>query len=147
MVHNSSLLRTLFYKPAVLFWLCALLCQVAYFTATFPYVTLLILLIRGVTLPGAGQGIYYYLYPNMSRLANIEVDFRNKKYLKHSLSFNCLWHKYKKQKSKCRNMIPPPLLTIVGVDWCHVTDQLFLQYQFRLSHRLRQLHWLQQQLL
>ncbi|XP_075875949.1 sodium- and chloride-dependent GABA transporter 3-like [Nelusetta ayraudi] len=47
--------------------------KVAYFTATFPYVTLLILLIRGVTLPGAGQGIYYYLYPNISRLANIEV--------------------------------------------------------------------------
>lgn len=34
---------------------------------------LLILLIRGVTLPGAGEGIYYYLYPDLSRLANIEV--------------------------------------------------------------------------
>uniref|UniRef100_H3CRA5 Transporter n=1 Tax=Tetraodon nigroviridis TaxID=99883 RepID=H3CRA5_TETNG len=47
--------------------------KVSYFTATFPYVMLLILLIRGVTLPGAGVGIYYYLYPDLSGLAKMEV--------------------------------------------------------------------------
>ncbi|KAM9349534.1 sodium- and chloride-dependent betaine transporter-like [Symphorus nematophorus] len=47
--------------------------KVAYFTATFPYVMLLILFIRGLTLPGAGEGIYYYLYPDLNRLANLEV--------------------------------------------------------------------------
>uniref|UniRef100_UPI001ED7EF39 sodium- and chloride-dependent betaine transporter-like n=1 Tax=Scatophagus argus TaxID=75038 RepID=UPI001ED7EF39 len=47
--------------------------KVAYFTATFPYVMLLILLIRGVTLPGAWEGIYYYLYPDLNHLANLEV--------------------------------------------------------------------------
>ncbi|XP_038575287.1 sodium- and chloride-dependent GABA transporter 3-like [Micropterus salmoides] len=47
--------------------------KVAYFTATFPYVMLLILLIRGLTLPGAWEGIYYYLYPDLNRLANLEV--------------------------------------------------------------------------
>uniref|UniRef100_A0A3B4WWF8 Transporter n=1 Tax=Seriola lalandi dorsalis TaxID=1841481 RepID=A0A3B4WWF8_SERLL len=47
--------------------------KVAYFTATFPYVMLLILLIRGLTLPGAWEGIYFYLYPDMTRLANLEV--------------------------------------------------------------------------
>ncbi|KAI3374653.1 hypothetical protein L3Q82_021224, partial [Scortum barcoo] len=47
--------------------------QVAYFTATFPYAMLLILLIRGLTLPGAWEGIYYYLYPDLNRLANLEV--------------------------------------------------------------------------
>ncbi|XP_054483626.1 sodium- and chloride-dependent GABA transporter 3-like [Anoplopoma fimbria] len=47
--------------------------KVAYFTAPFPYVMLIILLIRGFTLPGAWEGIYYYLYPDLSRLANIEV--------------------------------------------------------------------------
>lgn len=36
---------------------------------------LLILLIRGVTLPGALDGIYYYLSPDLNRLANIEVLF------------------------------------------------------------------------
>ncbi|XP_068605405.1 sodium- and chloride-dependent GABA transporter 3-like [Brachionichthys hirsutus] len=47
--------------------------KVAYFTATFPYVMLLILLIRGLTLPGASDGIYYYLYPDLNQLANMEV--------------------------------------------------------------------------
>ncbi|XP_066520140.1 solute carrier family 6 member 11a [Hoplias malabaricus] len=47
--------------------------KAAYFTATFPYVTLLVLLLRGVTLPGATDGIYYYMYPNISRLADPQV--------------------------------------------------------------------------
>uniref|UniRef100_A0AAQ5ZXJ9 Solute carrier family 6 member 11a n=1 Tax=Amphiprion ocellaris TaxID=80972 RepID=A0AAQ5ZXJ9_AMPOC len=47
--------------------------KAAYFTATFPYVMLLILLIRGVTLPGAKDGIIYYLYPDISRLADAQV--------------------------------------------------------------------------
>lgn len=54
---------------------CNFFLKVAYFTATFPYVMLLILLIRGVTLPGALDGIYYYLSPDWNRLANIEVLF------------------------------------------------------------------------
>ncbi|XP_034743606.1 sodium- and chloride-dependent GABA transporter 3-like [Etheostoma cragini] len=47
--------------------------KVAYFTATFPYVMLLVLLIRGLTLPGAWDGIYFYLYPDLNRLANLQV--------------------------------------------------------------------------
>ncbi|XP_039999729.1 sodium- and chloride-dependent betaine transporter-like [Xiphias gladius] len=47
--------------------------KVAYFTATFPYVMLLILLTRGLTLPGAWEGIQFYMYPDLSRLANLEV--------------------------------------------------------------------------
>ncbi|KAG5284400.1 hypothetical protein AALO_G00026300 [Alosa alosa] len=47
--------------------------KAAYFTATFPYVTLLALLIRGITLPGAMHGISYYLYPNISRLSDQQV--------------------------------------------------------------------------
>ncbi|KAF7654218.1 hypothetical protein LDENG_00072580 [Lucifuga dentata] len=51
--------------------------KVACFTATFPYVMLVVLLIRRLTLPGAWEGIYFYLYPDMKRLANLEVVYQN----------------------------------------------------------------------
>ncbi|XP_068192536.1 sodium- and chloride-dependent GABA transporter 3-like [Antennarius striatus] len=47
--------------------------KVVYFTALFPYVMLVILLIRGLTLPGAWNGVVYYLYPDLSRLADLQV--------------------------------------------------------------------------
>ncbi|OXA59234.1 sodium-dependent nutrient amino acid transporter 1 [Folsomia candida] len=42
--------------------------KVAYFTALFPYLVLLVLLIRGVTLPGAGDGIEAFFKPDWSKL-------------------------------------------------------------------------------
>lgn len=47
--------------------------QVVYFTATFPFAMLLVLLVRGLTLPGAGEGIKFYLYPDISRLEDPQV--------------------------------------------------------------------------
>uniref|UniRef100_A0A8D3DPI6 Transporter n=1 Tax=Scophthalmus maximus TaxID=52904 RepID=A0A8D3DPI6_SCOMX len=47
--------------------------KVVYLTATFPYVMLFVLLVRGATLPGAAQGIIYYLKPNHTRLADPQV--------------------------------------------------------------------------
>ncbi|XP_077075487.1 sodium- and chloride-dependent GABA transporter 2-like isoform X4 [Siphateles boraxobius] len=47
--------------------------KVVYVTATFPYVMLLVLLVRGVTLPGAVDGIIYYLKPNHTRLTDPQV--------------------------------------------------------------------------
>ncbi|XP_077399647.1 sodium- and chloride-dependent GABA transporter 2-like [Vanacampus margaritifer] len=47
--------------------------KVVYFTATFPYVMLIVLLVRGLTLPGAGIGIQFYLYPDLGRLADPQV--------------------------------------------------------------------------
>ncbi|XP_032361038.1 sodium- and chloride-dependent GABA transporter 2 isoform X1 [Etheostoma spectabile] len=47
--------------------------KVVYFTATFPYLMLIVLLVRGLTLPGAGIGIQFYLYPDLGRLADPQV--------------------------------------------------------------------------
>ena len=47
--------------------------QVVYVTATFPYLVLTILFIRGVTLPGAGAGIYFYLVPEWEKLTTFKV--------------------------------------------------------------------------
>ena len=56
--------------------LCVLICplQIVYFTALFPYVIITILLIRGITLDGAADGIYFYLKPDFSRLTDPQVS-------------------------------------------------------------------------
>lgn len=47
--------------------------KVVYFTAVFPYVVLLCLLVRGATLPGATEGIRFYLQPNWTKLTEGQV--------------------------------------------------------------------------
>jgi SNF family Na+-dependent transporter len=46
---------------------------VVYFTALFPYAVLLILLVRGLTLPGASNGIHYLFVPDLSKLLHVDV--------------------------------------------------------------------------
>ncbi|XP_029653870.1 sodium- and chloride-dependent glycine transporter 1 [Octopus sinensis] len=66
----------------LLAWVVVFLClckgikssgRVVYVTATFPYLVLTILLIRGVTLPGAWEGLKFYLIPKWSRLLDFQV--------------------------------------------------------------------------
>ena len=47
--------------------------KVAYFTAIFPYLVLISLLIRGLTLPGAADGVLFYLTPKWEELLNLKV--------------------------------------------------------------------------
>ncbi|CAL2034844.1 unnamed protein product [Caenorhabditis brenneri] len=44
-----------------------------YFCALFPYVLIFVLLVRGLTLEGAADGIYFYLKPNTTRLLDTAV--------------------------------------------------------------------------
>jgi hypothetical protein len=57
-------------------WLPLFPLQVVWFTALFPYAVLLILLVRGVTLPGSADGIKYYLSPNFSAITKAEVSWQ-----------------------------------------------------------------------
>ncbi|XP_071088903.1 sodium- and chloride-dependent glycine transporter 2-like [Haliotis cracherodii] len=47
--------------------------KVVYFTATFPYVIMLVLLIRGLTLPGHEKGVAFYMTPQVPRLTEAKV--------------------------------------------------------------------------
>ncbi|KAM9758515.1 sodium- and chloride-dependent GABA transporter 2-like isoform 2-T2 [Menidia menidia] len=81
-IENLGNLRRDLFLCLLLSWIICYFCvwkgvrstgKAAYFTATFPFVFLAVLLLRGVTLPGASHGIKYYLYPNPSRLADPQV--------------------------------------------------------------------------
>ncbi|KAH9489778.1 Sodium- and chloride-dependent glycine transporter 2 [Bulinus truncatus] len=63
-------------------WLCVFFClfkgvkilgKVMHFAAPFPYLVLTILLIRGCTLPGAAEGILFYIVPRWEKLADFNV--------------------------------------------------------------------------
>ncbi|XP_069471354.1 sodium-dependent serotonin transporter [Ambystoma mexicanum] len=47
--------------------------KVVWVTATFPYIILFILLLRGATLPGAWRGVLFYVKPDWQKLLSTEV--------------------------------------------------------------------------
>lgn len=55
--------------------------QVMYFTATSPYVLMVILLIRGLTLEGCLEGLKFYLIPDFARLLDPQVVYNCDTYI------------------------------------------------------------------
>ncbi len=47
--------------------------QVVYFTATVPYLLLSVFLVRSVTLPGAWEGLRFFLEPRWDKMAEPKV--------------------------------------------------------------------------
>nr|XP_012603743.1 sodium- and chloride-dependent betaine transporter isoform X1 [Microcebus murinus]XP_012603744.1 sodium- and chloride-dependent betaine transporter isoform X1 [Microcebus murinus]XP_012603745.1 sodium- and chloride-dependent betaine transporter isoform X1 [Microcebus murinus]XP_020143579.1 sodium- and chloride-dependent betaine transporter isoform X1 [Microcebus murinus] len=81
-IHDLGALRWELALCLLLAWVACYFCiwkgikstgKVVYFTATFPYLMLVVLLVRGVTLPGAYEGIIYYLKPDLLRLKDPQV--------------------------------------------------------------------------
>lgn len=62
--------------------------KVVYFTATFPYLVLIILLVKGVTLPGAVEGIKYFIIPEWHRLLEVDIWRKAAEQLFYSLGIS-----------------------------------------------------------
>jgi len=63
--------------------------QVMHFCAPFPYLVLLVLLIRGVTLDGAIDGIKFYIIPRWEKLATFQVCSTLKLFIRKHPEINC----------------------------------------------------------
>uniref|UniRef100_A0A3Q3GRW2 Transporter n=1 Tax=Labrus bergylta TaxID=56723 RepID=A0A3Q3GRW2_9LABR len=65
--------------------------KVVYFSATYPYFMLFILFCRGVTLPGAYDGIVFYITPDFEKLKESGmVQLKEKKFYRDSIIVCCI---------------------------------------------------------
>ena len=82
--------------------------QVVYFTATFPYIILIALLIRGCMLDGAADGLYYLFVPQFDKLLDFTVWRKAAEQMFFSLGISwgglMMFGSYNKFDNKVRSM-------------------------------------------
>lgn len=109
----------LFYSNVIV-WTVTYLCiikgvqsvgKVVYFSATFPFVVLGILFVRGITLPGAIEGIKFYIMPKWHELANLKVFL-----LLLTYSYFAVWRDFLKQL----------IFFCIGLGRCRCTNILLI---------------------
>uniref|UniRef100_A0A3B3W2C1 Si:ch211-283g2.1 n=1 Tax=Poecilia latipinna TaxID=48699 RepID=A0A3B3W2C1_9TELE len=82
-VEETGILRWELFLILILAWILIYLCifkgvkstgKVVYFTALFPYIILIALLINNVQLPGASDGISFFIVPEWDKLRSVWVN-------------------------------------------------------------------------
>lgn len=107
--------------------------QAVYVTATFPYLVLTIFLVRGLTLPGATDGLQYLFTPKVG--SRIKWSFVMSYPTKDNNQSNvCLWGFLFFLPLSVGSAQEPS-----GVAWCCHSDLLLTLCGFRRSHLLLQL--------
>lgn len=118
-----------------------------YITATFPFVMLIVLLIRGVTLPGAGKGIKFYLYPDLERLKDAEVRARRRRPRPGRLWWSFVPESRRRASAGLSLSVPALSASSLGVDRRRHPDLLLLRYLLGRHDVLGELQQVQIQLL
>jgi len=109
--------------------------KAAYFTATFPYLLLFILFIRGVTLPGAGDGIKTFFTPDPKGILKFEawMDAATQIFYSLSIGFGALiaFSSYMPRKNNCINDALIVVLVNCGTSlFAGIVTFSFLGYRF-----------------
>lgn len=122
-------------------------------TATFPYLVLFILLIRGATLPGAWKGIVYYLRLDWEKMLNPAVSERsfhtNNCYIPstHTFSYCTLLYFSPPFSMSLHHSPSSSICAPQAVDRCSSSDLLFSGPRIWRTPCLCQLQPISQQLL
>uniref|UniRef100_H2YP62 Transporter n=1 Tax=Ciona savignyi TaxID=51511 RepID=H2YP62_CIOSA len=115
--------------------------KVIYFSATFPYIVLIIFFFRGITLPGAVDGLVYMFTPDMSRLAdpNVWRDAATQIFFSLGLGFGGViaYSSYNDMKNNCKK----DALTVASINCgtsIFASVVIFTVLGFKAHHRSQQ---------
>ncbi|XP_078481167.1 sodium-dependent neutral amino acid transporter B(0)AT3-like [Ciona intestinalis] len=115
--------------------------KVVYFSATFPYIVLVIFFFRGITLPGSMDGVAYMFTPDMSRLADATVwrDAATQIFFSLGLGFGGViaYSSYNDLKNNCRK----DALTVASINCAtsiFASLVIFSILGFKAHHRSEQ---------